>query len=201
MQELYDAGAHFALPRARRHPSAAQYLYSTRDRTDIRFVSPQDTAAAFPEQARAAPNPLRMPVKLSRKGTMHEIGLVPDLVFGLQFADGSRRCFMVEIDRGTMPISRSRFDQTSFEKKMRGYLAAHAAKQHGRQFGWKNFRVLTVTTDEERMQSMKEALKGLRVPRSLGAALFLFSTFDDLRADDPLAHAWQDGGGHPSRLI
>src|SRR5580698_9954100 len=35
MQELYDAGAHFALPRARRHPSAAQYLYATRDRTDI----------------------------------------------------------------------------------------------------------------------------------------------------------------------
>jgi small subunit ribosomal protein S2 len=35
MQELYDAGAHFALPRARRHPSAAPYLYATRDRTDI----------------------------------------------------------------------------------------------------------------------------------------------------------------------
>src|SRR5580658_7951090 len=35
MQELYDAGAHFALPRARRHPTAAPYLYATRDRTDI----------------------------------------------------------------------------------------------------------------------------------------------------------------------
>lgn len=35
MQELYDAGAHFALPRARRHPSAAPYLFGTKDRTDI----------------------------------------------------------------------------------------------------------------------------------------------------------------------
>ena len=35
VQELYDAGAHFALPRARRHPSAAPYLFGTRDRTDI----------------------------------------------------------------------------------------------------------------------------------------------------------------------
>lgn len=43
------------------------------------------------------------------------------------------------------------------------------------------------------MLSMKEALRGLRVPRSLGASLFLFSTFVDLRAGDPLSHAWIDG--------
>ena len=36
---------------------------------------------------------------------------------------------------------------------------AHAAKQHERQFGWKTFRVLTVTTDHHRMQSMMEALR------------------------------------------
>jgi small subunit ribosomal protein S2 len=35
VQELYDAGAHFALPRARRHPSAAKYLFGTKDRSDI----------------------------------------------------------------------------------------------------------------------------------------------------------------------
>ena len=35
IQTLYDAGTHFALPRARRHPSAAPYIFSTKDRTDI----------------------------------------------------------------------------------------------------------------------------------------------------------------------
>ncbi|HUO50838.1 MAG TPA: 30S ribosomal protein S2 [Candidatus Paceibacterota bacterium] len=35
VQELFEAGAHFALPRARRHPSAAPYLFGTKDRTDI----------------------------------------------------------------------------------------------------------------------------------------------------------------------
>jgi small subunit ribosomal protein S2 len=35
MQTLYDAGTHFALPRARRHPTAAPYLFVTKDRTDI----------------------------------------------------------------------------------------------------------------------------------------------------------------------
>jgi len=32
---LFDAGAHFALPRARRHPSASPYLFGTKDRADI----------------------------------------------------------------------------------------------------------------------------------------------------------------------
>lgn len=35
IQTLFDAGAHFALPRARRHPSAARFIFGTKDRTDI----------------------------------------------------------------------------------------------------------------------------------------------------------------------
>jgi hypothetical protein len=122
------------------------------------------------------------------------MGLVPDFAFGLTLAESSRRHFMVEIDRGTMPVVRSdSFRQTSFEEKMRAYLTAHAAKQHERQFGWKTFRVLTVTTDHHRMQSMMEALRKLRVPHSPGAPLFFFTTRDELRAADPLTHDWRDG--------
>jgi len=60
------------------------------------------------------------------------------------------------------------------EKKMRAHLTADAARQHERQFGWKNFRVLTITTDHDRMQSMTEALPQLRVPHSPEPSLFLF---------------------------
>lgn len=35
IQTLFDAGAHFALPRARRHPTASPYLFGTKDHTDI----------------------------------------------------------------------------------------------------------------------------------------------------------------------
>jgi len=68
---------------------------------------------------------------------------------------------------------------------MRAYLTAHAAKQHEKHFGWKTFRVLTVTTDQHRMQSMMEALRKLRIPHSPGAPLFFFTTRDELRT----AHA------------
>jgi hypothetical protein len=61
---------------------------------------------------------------------------------------------MAEIDRGTMPVARGDITQTSFERKMRAYLTAHAEKRHERQFGWRTFRVLTVTTDDHRKRSM-----------------------------------------------
>lgn len=35
IQTLFSAGAHFARTRARRHPTASPYIYSTKDRTDI----------------------------------------------------------------------------------------------------------------------------------------------------------------------
>jgi hypothetical protein len=170
-------------------------------RSDVRFISADDMIGASRQPMQASRAPFALRAKLAHRGAVHEISVVPDVVFGLELPGGSRRNFMVEIDRGTMPITRLRFDQTSFEKKMQVYLAAHAAKQHERQFGWKTFRVLTITTDQQRLQSMKEALEGLSVPHSPGASLFLFSTFDDLRARDPLSRAWIDGNGQQVRLI
>ena len=165
-------------------------------RSDLRLISAEEmNTAASRRQMPASRAPFSLRAKLSHRGTVREISVVPDFVFGLQSAKGERRNFMVESDRGTMPIRRSDLDQTSFEGKMRVYLAGHAAKQHERQFGWKNFRVLTVTTDERRMRSMLDALRQIRVPRSVGASLFWFSTFDDLRASDPLALEWQGGNG------
>jgi hypothetical protein len=170
-------------------------------RSDVRLLQIKEMIAASRQPMQAGRAPFALRAKVTHRGAVREFSVIPDIVFGLELADGSQRNFVVEIDRGTMPIARSRFEQTSFEKKMRGYLAAHAAKQHERQFGWKNFRVLTITTDQDRIQSMKEKLEGLRVSRSAGASLFLFSTSGDLRAGDPVAHNWRDGNGHSVHLI
>lgn len=35
IKTLFEAGAHFGFPRARRHPTAAPFIFSTKDRTDI----------------------------------------------------------------------------------------------------------------------------------------------------------------------
>lgn len=173
---------------------------AAQNRSDIRLIHSDELIAAFPEQTRAMRNPLAMRVTVSRDGKAHEVGLIPDLIFGIAFSDDSRRCFMVEIDRGTMPISRSDFRQTSVERKMRAYLAAHANKQHESQFDWRTFRVLTVTTGQYRLRSMMESLRQGAVPEGPGPALFYFAIRDELRSSDALTHVWQDGAGRNVRL-
>lgn len=170
-------------------------------RTDLRLISAEEmTTAAVRYASPTSGAQFTLSAKLSLRGRVRETSVIPDLVFGLQLADGARRNFMVEIDRGTMPVRRSDPEQTSFEGKMRIYLTAHAAKAHEQLFGWKNFRVLTVTTDHDRVHTMQEALQQLRTSRSIGPSLFLFATYGDLQAD-PLVNEWQDGLGHPARLV
>jgi hypothetical protein len=173
----------------------------TRGRKDVRLIHPEEIIATLPDQTRTMRNPLALGVSVSHNGSAHDLQLIPDLVFGLMFADGSRKCFMVEIDRGTMPISRSDFRQTSVDRKMRSYLAACAAKQHDQHFGWKAFRVLVVTNDDQRIRSIRETLRQVDAPNTPGASLFLFAIRSELRASDPLTHAWRDGNGSPIRLI
>jgi hypothetical protein len=167
----------------------------------VRLIHQDEIVADFPDDNRRRRNPLTLRARLSDAGTIHDVGVVPDLAFGLSFPDGSRHHFLVEIDRGTMPVTRADFRQTSFQKKMRAYLTAHAAKQHERQFGWKTFRVLTVTTDKNRLRSMTEALRKLRVPQAPGASLFFFATRSQLRGVNPLLHVWSDGNGRDARLV
>lgn len=173
---------------------------SARNRPGLRVIHADELIANFPDQRVNRHNPFGLRARLTHAGIVHETGIVPDLAFGLAFADGSRRCFMVEIDRGTMPVVRADITQTSFERKMRGYLTAYAAKQHERKFGWRAFRVLTVTTDKTRKQTMLDALGKIRVPHSPGPALFWFLTRTELVSFDVLTQSWQDGGGREVHL-
>jgi DNA-binding Lrp family transcriptional regulator len=174
---------------------------AVRERSGVQLLDASDILAASPMATREARNPFLLRAKLSHRGWTHDIGAVPDLVFGLRFSDGSRRCFMVEIDRGTMPVTRADINQTSFERKMRVYLTAHAAGQHQRQFGWKTFRVVTLTSDYHRKESMIKAAQRLHVLHSPGPSLFLFAAFDELRAGDPIAYPWQGGAGRVVQLV
>lgn len=168
---------------------------ATRGRNDVRLIHPEEIIASSPEATREKRDPFALRVSISYNEHSLDIAVIPDLVFGLMFRDGSRRCFMVEVDRGTMPITRADGRQSSFERKMRAYLAAHAESQHVQRFGWKTFRVLVVTTERHRANAMIESLQRLDAATSPGPALFLFALSHELRVSDPLAHMWQGGNG------
>ena len=168
---------------------------AVRNRPDLSFIHADELAAQCPTQALDRKTPFALHVHINKGGVTHEVSAVPDLAFGIRYSDGSRRCFLVEIDRGTMPVARSDVRQTSFERKMRAYLAAHTAKLHTRHFGWKAFRVLTVTTDDLRLRAMQDALHLLGNADGPGARLFMFASRQGLGDTDPLGPIWRDGDG------
>jgi hypothetical protein len=116
--------------------------------------------------------------------------IVPDRVFGLEFDDRTSRenqiWFCLEADRGTMPIMRRKPDQSSIYRKLLAYEATWVQQMHRTLFGGPRFRVLTVTTNSDRLAGMLNVCAGLKRARGL----FLFARADTL-AEDILNMAWQ----------
>ena len=131
------------------------------------------------------------------------LGVVPDCVFGLEFADQppdrNRAYFFLEADRGTMPIMRSGLHHSSFHRKFLAYEATWLQELHRKQFGFHRFRVLTVTTSTDRLTHLVEACRQL----DRGQGLFLFTDLNSfLAGPNPLVLSWQGARtGLPIRLM
>ena len=119
-------------------------------------------------------------------GNGRECGIVPDWVFGIEVADKSGRkdthWFFLEADRGTMPIVREDFDRTSILRKLLAYEATWKQDIHQKRFQWNRFRVLTVTTNPQRVQGMIDACRQLNHARGS----FLFTDVQTIRRESDL---------------
>ncbi len=123
--------------------------------------------------------------KVNLRGRL-KFGVIPDRVFALEFPDASqRKVFFLEADRGTMPVMRRTFSQTSFYRKLLAYEATWTQNLHHR-FGFHRFRVLTVTTSAARVQSMVQACSQLE----RGHGLFLFAD-KSILSGDIFSRVWQ----------
>ena len=172
-----------------------------RRHADVRLINASDILAAAPEATRNADNPWALPAKIVDGGSTHDVRVIPDKVFGLDFTAARKRSyFFVEADRATMPVMRSHPRQTSFHQKILAYLAgAGTANTHGKRFGIGNFRVLTVTTSTDRIATMIDAVK--LATKGTGSNQFLFTDRDALlRCQDVLKLEWISGKGECVRL-
>ena len=123
-----------------------------------------------------------------------KLGVIPDRVFALEFSNAeghpTRAYFFLEADRGTMPVVRRHLSQTSFHRKLLAYEATWAQSLHQSRFGFHRFRLLTVTTSDERVTSLVSACGKLKS----GHGLFLFADRTILESvDDILSALWQTG--------
>ncbi|MGE0700035.1 MAG: replication-relaxation family protein [Hyphomicrobiaceae bacterium] len=167
---------------------------------DTELADGPDLLARLPATTRDAAKPFRLSVPVTFKSERQSIGIEPDYVFSLGFPAAGRRInFLVEIDRGTMPVERSDLAQSSMLRKFLAYGAAWRARRHSAAFGWRNFRVLVVTASPERAAHMRQVLA--RMSGGTGSPLFWFAEREALKAGNVLTHTWIDGAGHAHRLL
>jgi len=136
------------------------------------------------ERAPAATRAKALPFRLDFGG----VGLVPDAVFGLEYSTDGRksyRFFALEIDRGTMPVSRSSNDQTSYAAKLAAYHQIITRSLYRAQWGTSTLLILTATTTGARLASMLP-----HVPRGIEGSSFLFRAMTDFTASNGLM--WPD---------
>jgi hypothetical protein len=176
-----------------------------RQRKDIEIIEPEEVLARAPAETREKDNPFAFQVKAKRPGDRKSneftFGIIPDKIFGLHFvnepAGRNRAYFFLEADRATMPVRRKNLIKTSFYKKMLGYYTASPMKQgvFKETFGFKNARVLAVTTSQDRFNNMIKAGKDVD-ERGKGTRMFWFTQAGNFNLGEPekvLDKIWNNG--------
>lgn len=170
-------------------------------RAAVDLIEGEELIAGFPNETRAQAKPYRVSVPVFHQSTRMDIGLEPDYAFSLYLPKAKRRAFfLVEIDRGTMPVERERLHQSSILRKLLAYQAFWQSKRQQQHFGWRNFRVLFVTTSTERVKHMLAAVDTHTAIK--GSPLFWFADKQTLYASpDILAQDWRDCSGSNQSLL
>lgn len=171
---------------------------SCRARSDVALIREREIIAAAPEATRHAREPLRWVVR-PPQGRNELWSVIPDGLFALSFADGTASYFLLEIDRGTIPIARNSLDHRSIARKLATYWEGWKVKRHEIQFGVKQVRVLFVTESAERVRNMLSAVD--RITDGKGSNFFLFVDRPMLMAGDPFQAEWMSGKRAAMKLV
>ncbi len=168
----------------------------------VKVMDADDILSAAPDATKRDPKPWHWQTRVrTRDGSLRPVTTVPDEVFGIDVtADRKRYYYFTECDRGTEPVRRSKHNQTSVVRKFEGYHAGFRSGLHRTRYNIGNLRFLTVTTSQERIQTMLNALSDI-----IGEgdpSMFLFADQQQLRAAKHiLAVPWINGHGSPAGLL
>lgn len=170
---------------------------AARGREDLRILERSEILEDAPKSKQDRLVRLEASIRLG--GVLKRNSVIPDALFGLRMNDERESFFMVEIDRGEMPVERFKNTQrTYFSKKMQTYYEANRQQRHVHDLGIENFRVLTVTTTRRRVDKMLTSLHAITEGR--GSNMFLFIDQGTLAAVNPLNAAWVTGKGNGARI-
>jgi len=164
-----------------------------------------------PLSTRSAATPGAIRVSYSLRGETRRDEISADArPFGLERTIDDKRSYLffpgIEADCATEPLDASDLDRSSIAKKFCAYLAIAEQGIYRSHFGFPNFFVPFITTNDARMRSMMELLDRLTGGR--GSKMFLFKTFPSFTSPEKpppanghmLIAPWQRAGHPPLHL-
>jgi Replication-relaxation len=172
---------------------------AVRNRPGFQLLEPAQLLAMAPADTSRKERPWSWRAKVRYNDTSIDLGVAPDYAFAIQYPDGRFRAFLVECDRGTMPVDRSNLTQTSLKRKFLAYAAAKRAELHQLHFSWKTFRVLLITTNRQRADNVLATIRECVHEHARG--LFLIADRQSLAAADIVAYPWRDARGQTLALV
>lgn len=143
--------------------------------------------------------PGRLPTKVYRQRQLINRATDPDYTFELhkEQADGTERtglCFL-EYDNRTEDFIKADTLASSIRQKHECYADAYKRKLHTELYARNNFRVLFVVNDTwARVEKMQAVYQG-SVADKIAPGVFLYTTFETIRADGVFGGQWQNGAG------
>lgn len=170
-----------------------------RARPGFELIEPEQLIAMAPRETQRRERPWLWRPTVRHGDAAVEIGVEPDHAFAIQYPDGRFRAYLVECDRGTMPVDRTSLQQTSLRRKILAYTAARRGDLHRRDFGWKAFRVLLVTTNRQRADNVLAMVRS--AVHEHGRGLFLLADKPSLAGSDIVSYAWRDARGQEQGLV
>lgn len=150
------------------------------DRTDgLRFITKQEILAGAPAKTRSSGNPFAIPVTISYewpngKEAEEKTSYVADGWFGIEYADGSRRYFALEINHGSNVRANNLKDASHLRKflSLRALRRDHLFNSH---LGLNApVTALFVQTESDKTANSKDLLAELSAGK--GSGYFAFKT-------------------------
>ena len=168
----------------------------------IKVIQPGEILNNAPTATARDPKPWHWQTHIrSADGKLLKTTNVPDAVLGLDLTNTRRRFyFFAEADRGTMPVVRSKKETSSIARKFEGYLSGFHANVHGRRYNINNLRFLIITTSQQRIETMLQALTDIAGDKD--ASMFLFADWHQVsNALHVMTVPWRDASGNTVSLI
>jgi hypothetical protein len=179
-----------------------QFAFACQHDKAPRLIDHHALVPLMPPATQKLSDPFRL--RITHRGTDRaevSFNVIPDRLISLA-TEQARWNFAIELDRGTMsngtPATRL-VDKTSYRRKLIGYFEAWKQGRHTEQWGFKSFRVLTITTSEKRISHMLAVQR--EITKGSASGLFLYSTADRVAKHGVLGPAWISADSDAVRLL